>query len=70
MVPARWWARRHLLTQHNYSMIATVTEDAELGFWSSEALTLLLRKRPDLCRQLLVVLGERMAENQQIAKAG
>ena len=57
------------LTKRPYSMTATVTEDAELGCWSSEALDSLLRERPELCRQLLQVLGERVAENQQITKA-
>ena len=51
------------LTRRNYCMTATVTEDAELGFWSPEALDSLLHNRPDLCRQLLVILGEKMAEN-------
>jgi len=53
------------LTKRNYIMTATVTEDAELGCWPSEALDLLLRERPELCRQLLQVLGERV----QITKA-
>jgi CRP-like cAMP-binding protein len=57
------------VTKRPYSMTATVTEDAELGCWSSEALDSLLRERPDLCRQLLSILGERVAENQQITKA-
>lgn len=57
------------LTGRNYSMTATVTEDAELAFWPTQALDSLLRKRPDFCRQLLVILGEKMAENQKIAKA-
>lgn len=56
------------LTRSNHSMTATVTEDAELGFWTADALDLLLRKRPDLCRQLLAILGERMAESQQVLK--
>jgi hypothetical protein len=29
----------------------------------------LLQKRPDFCRQLLEILGERMAENQKMMKA-
>ena len=57
------------LTKSAYSMTATVTEDAELGCWPSAALDSLLRERPDLCRQLLAILGERLAENQQITKA-
>ncbi len=57
------------LTKRSYSMTATVVQDAELGFWPAEALNTLLRKRPDLCRQLLAVLGERIAESRQVAKA-
>jgi CRP-like cAMP-binding protein len=57
------------LTRRDYSMTATVTDDAELGFCSFDALESLLRERPGLCKQLLVVLGERMAENQQMARA-
>lgn len=57
------------LTRRNYCMTATVTEDAELGFWSPEALDSLLHNRPDLCRQLLVILGEKMAENYQLEEA-
>jgi CRP-like cAMP-binding protein len=57
------------LARGNYSMTATVTEDAELGFWTAHALDLLLRTRRDLCQQLLVILGKRMAENQQVMKA-
>ena len=49
------------LTGRNYSMTATVTEDAELGFWSPEALDSLLRGRPDLCRPLLAILGVHIA---------
>jgi CRP-like cAMP-binding protein len=57
------------LTKRNYSMTATVTQDAELGFWPSEALDSLLRKRPDLCRQLLAVLSEKISENREVTKA-
>jgi CRP-like cAMP-binding protein len=57
------------VTERNYSMTATVTEDAELGFWSPRALDSLLRARPDLCRQLMVLLGERMAEHYEALKA-
>ena len=51
------------ITRQNYSMTATVTEDAELGFWTPEALESLLRKHPDLCQPLLVILGATVAEN-------
>ena len=50
-------------------MTATVTEDTELVFWSLSELDLLLQKRGDFCRQLLEILGERMAENQKMMKA-
>ena len=57
------------LTRRNYCMTAAVTEDAELGFWSPEALNSLLHNRPDLCQQLLVILGEKMAENYELQEA-
>ena len=57
------------LTRRNYTMTATVTEDAELVFWSLRELDTLLQERPDFCRQLLEILGERMAENQKMMKA-
>lgn len=57
------------LTRRNYTMTATVTENAELVVWTPEALDALLRNRPDLRQQLLTVLAERMAENQRLAKA-
>ena len=57
------------LTRRNYSMTATVTEDAEFAFWTPDALEALLRERPELCQQLLVLLGERIAANHEVAKA-
>jgi CRP-like cAMP-binding protein len=57
------------LTRRNYCMTATVTEDAELGFWSPEALDSLLHNRPDLCEQLLGTLGEKMAENYKLEES-
>jgi CRP-like cAMP-binding protein len=57
------------LTGRNYAMTATVTEDAELVLWTPEALSSLLRNRPDFCRELLEIWGEKMAENQKVAKA-
>lgn len=57
------------LTERNYAMTATVTENAELVVWTREELELLLRRRPELCRQLLTVLGERMAENHKLVKS-
>ncbi len=57
------------LTKRDYSMTATVTENAEVGFCSARALDSLLRQRPEFSQQLLAILAERMAENQQVVKA-
>jgi CRP-like cAMP-binding protein len=57
------------LTGGKYSMTATVAEDAELGFWTRKAVESLLRQHRDYCRALLEILGEKMFENQKIAKA-
>ena len=57
------------LTGRNYTMTATVAENAELVVWTREALDSLLRSRPDLLQQLLTVLEERMAENQKLTRA-
>ena len=54
------------LTRLNYSMTATVTEDAELGFWSPDALDSLL---PDLCQPLQAILGKKIAENHEVERA-
>ena len=56
------------LTRHNYSMTATVAEDAELGFWSPDALGTLLHKHPELCQPLLLILGERIRENHEVER--
>jgi CRP-like cAMP-binding protein len=57
------------ITRQNYSMTAMVTEDAELGFWTPDALESLLRNQPDLCQPLLVMLGEKVADNHDIERA-
>ena len=57
------------LTKSDYCMTATVTENAEVGFCSTQALDWLLQERPDFSQQLLAILGERMAENQRVGKA-
>lgn len=57
------------ITRSNYSMTATVTEDAELGFLTPPALDSLLRERSELCQQLLRILGERVIENNELQKA-
>jgi CRP-like cAMP-binding protein len=56
------------ITGCNYSMTATVTQDAELGFWTPGALESLLRDRPELCHQLLTILGEKTIELQMAIK--
>jgi len=57
------------LTKRNYCMTATVTENAELGFLSPEALDLLLREDPALCQELVAILGEKMVEVQRVKQA-
>lgn len=54
------------LTKHNYSMTATVIEDAELGFLPPQVLDSLMRDYPDLCQELLAILNERMLQIQQL----
>ena len=50
-------------------MTATVTEDADLGFWSPDALDSLLRTHPDFCQPLVVILGAKIAENHEVERA-
>lgn len=57
------------ITKRRYSMTATVTEDAEGGIWTPGALNSLLLENPELSQQLLVLLCERMAENNETMKA-
>jgi CRP-like cAMP-binding protein len=57
------------LTGRNYSMTATVTDDAELGFVTRPALESLLRNQPELCQQLLTILSAKMAQTKQMTKA-
>lgn len=57
------------LTRQNYSMTATVTEDAELGFLTPDALESLLRQHPDLYPPLLFILGEKVAESREDERA-
>jgi len=56
------------LTKRDYSMTATVTDDAELGFLTAQALESLLREHPEFCEELLGILGEKVAQTEQ-AKA-
>lgn len=57
------------LSGGNYSMTATVTQDAELGLIKMEVLVSLLRKNPDLCQQLLEILGAKVDHTNQIRRA-
>ena len=57
------------LTRNNYSITATVTEDAELCYWSPDALDCLLRTHPDFCQPLLAILGAKIAENHEVERA-
>jgi CRP-like cAMP-binding protein len=57
------------LSRTNYSMTATVTDDAELGFLPLQALVSLLRKHPELCQQLLTILSAKVAHSEQETKA-
>ncbi len=57
------------ITRQTYSMTATVTEDAELGFLSPNGLEALLRECPDLYQPLLVILGEKIAESREDERA-
>jgi len=57
------------ITRQDYSMTATVTEDAELGFVSPDGLEVLLREHTDLYHPLLVMLGEKVAESREDEKA-
>ena len=57
------------LTKRNYSMTATVTDDAELGFLTTQVLESLLRQHPELCPQLLTILSAKIAQTEQVTKA-
>jgi CRP/FNR family cyclic AMP-dependent transcriptional regulator len=57
------------LTGRDYSMTATVTDDAELGFLTARAVESLLRDQPDLCQQLLTILSAKIAHTEQLTKA-
>ncbi len=56
------------LTKGTYSMTATVGEDAELGFLTTDALLSLLRTHPELCQGLLRVLSAKIAHTDQVTK--
>jgi CRP-like cAMP-binding protein len=57
------------LTHGHYAMTATVTDDAELGFLSCQALVSLLRQNPAVCQQLLRVLSDKLSHAQGVTKA-
>jgi CRP-like cAMP-binding protein len=57
------------LTRQHYSMTAIVKEDAELGFWSPDALDSSLRTHPDFCQPLLAILSAKIAENHEVERA-
>ena len=57
------------LTRRPYAMTATVTRDAELRFWSPEAFDTLLRNNPEFYPELLLILGEKLAESNQMQRA-
>jgi CRP-like cAMP-binding protein len=57
------------LSSSNYSMTATVTDDAELGFLTSDALVSLLRQQPEVRQQLLKILSAKVTHSEQVAKA-
>ncbi len=56
------------LTKGTYSMTATVSDDAELGFLTTDALLSLLRTYPELCRGLLRVLSAKIPHADQVTK--
>lgn len=57
------------ITGHSYSMTATVTQDAELGFLTARELKALLHERPELCAELLAILAAKLAYTDQVKKA-
>jgi CRP-like cAMP-binding protein len=57
------------LSRSNYSMTATVTDDAELGFLTPEALVSLLRQQPEIRQQLVTILSAKVTHSEQVAKA-
>jgi len=58
------------LTRGPYSMTATVIETAELGFVRAEILDMMLRGKDDfICRELLALLGEKLAELHKVTRS-
>jgi CRP-like cAMP-binding protein len=54
------------ITGRNYSMTATVTDDAELGFLSCKTVKSLLREQPEICQQLLRILSAKIADTDRV----
>jgi CRP-like cAMP-binding protein len=57
------------LTGRTYSMTATVTDDSELGFVSSEALKTLLLEQPKACEELLTMLTAKIVQTDEVTRA-
>lgn len=57
------------LTRRNYSMTATVTHDAELGFLTTQGLESLLREHPEFCGELLEILSAKLVQTERVTKA-
>jgi CRP/FNR family transcriptional regulator, cyclic AMP receptor protein len=57
------------LSRTNYSMTATVTDDAELGFLTPDVLVSLLRQQPELRQQLLTILSAKVAHTEEVTEA-
>jgi len=57
------------LSRTNYSMTATVTDDAELGFLTPQDLVSLLRQEPGLRQHFLTILSAKVAHTEEVTKA-
>jgi CRP-like cAMP-binding protein len=57
------------LSGGTHSMTATVTDDAQLGLIRTPVLASLLRKNPELCRQLLTILSAKIDHTSQVRRA-
>ena len=56
------------LTRRDYSMTATVTDDAELGFLTTQVLESLFRSHPELCQELLAILSAKVGHTEEVTK--
>jgi CRP/FNR family transcriptional regulator, cyclic AMP receptor protein len=57
------------LSRTNYSMTATVTEDAQLGFLTPQAVAALLREQPEFRQDFLTILSAKVAHTEEVTKA-